>query len=561
MLIELNIEKKMGIKVLFIDPNIFGMNMITPAIALFSSILKKKGHKVELFDTTYYPTDRDIESGLKSSNGFGSTKAEDKFDLKPVERKMEKLEAIPFDMASRGVKINTTSWRDDLQKKLRKFQPDLIAMCETESIWELGIMILQELKDYKIKNNVPVIVGGGLATFAPDIVSKEKLVDLVCVGEGENVLVDLCNKIQNNQDYSDVTNCWIKKDGKIIKKNPISKPVDINQNPIIDIDLFEQNRLYRPMAGTVYKMFPVETIRGCPYTCRYCSSPDMMNLYKHENKGSYFRKKRADLVSKELKYFVSRGAEYFYFWADTFLAMSKKEFEEFCDMYSEIKLPFWIETRPETINDYNVRRMAEVGLDRISFGVEHGNEEFRKKILDKKWSNTHIIEALKIPHKHGVKFSVYNITGFPYETKKLAFDTIELNRQFDSDNQNIWCFTPFHGTPLRKTCEDLGYLKHETITKTMTADDTQLNMSQYPPHEIKEIIRCFNLYVKFPKNRWKEIERAEKNDDEGNRIFNELKEEFLEKYMPAPNANPNGGIEDFNNYTKSSKDESKSTAR
>ena len=81
------------------------------------------------------------------------------------------------------------------------------------------------------------------------------------------------------------------------------------------------------------------------------------------------------MVSKELKYFVSRGAEYFYFWADTFLAMSKKEFEEFCDMYSEIKLPFWIETRPETINDYNVRRMAEVGLDIIFFGVY----KFRKK--------------------------------------------------------------------------------------------------------------------------------------------------------------------------------------
>ena len=106
----------MGIKVLFIDPNIFGMNMLTPAIALFSSMLKKKGHKIELFDTTYYPTDRDMESGLKSGNGFGTTKAKDKFDLKPVERKMEKLEAVPFDMASRGVKINTTSWKEDLQK-------------------------------------------------------------------------------------------------------------------------------------------------------------------------------------------------------------------------------------------------------------------------------------------------------------------------------------------------------------------------------------------------------------------------------------------------------------
>ena len=519
----------MGIKVLFIDPNIFGMNMLTPAIALFSSILKKKGHEVELFDTTYYPLKDTLD-----------------FDMDSGTRKMEKLEVVPYDMASRGVSIKDTNWRKDIHRKLNIFKPDLIAMCETESIWDLGEIILDEIKEYKIKNKVPVMVGGGLATFAPDLVAKNPNVDLVCVGEGENALIDVCEKIQNKQDYTNVTNCWVKKDGEVVTKNPISKPVDINQNPIIDIELFEKRRLFRPMGGTVFKMFPVETIRGCPYTCRYCSSPDMMRLYKKQGNGSYFRKKRNDLVLKELQHFKNNlGAEYIYFWADTFLAMNNNEFEEFCDMYSEIKLPFWIETRPETVTDHKLKRMKDVGLDRISFGVEHGNEEFRLKILDRRWKNEDIISALKLPHKYDIRYSVYNITGLPYETKKLAFDTIELNRNIDADNANIWTFTPFHGTPLRKTCEDLGYLKHETITKTMTADDTQIVMPQYPPHEIKEIIKCFNLYVKFPKNRWKEIERAEKNDVEGNKIFKNLQAEYLELYMPAPNANPTGGIEDF----------------
>ena len=59
--------------------------------------------------------------------------------------------------------------------------------------------------------------------------------------------------------------------------------------------------------------------------------------------------------------------------------------------------------------------------------------------------------------KLGVQFSVNNITGFPTETRKLAFDTIEINRHINADNQNIYSFVPFHGTPLRKTCEDLGY--------------------------------------------------------------------------------------------------------
>ena len=52
----------MGIKVLFLYPNTFGMNMLPPAIALFSAILKERGHRVDLFDATYYQTDHGIDS-------------------------------------------------------------------------------------------------------------------------------------------------------------------------------------------------------------------------------------------------------------------------------------------------------------------------------------------------------------------------------------------------------------------------------------------------------------------------------------------------------------------
>ena len=57
------------------------------------------------------------------------------------------------------------------------------------------------------------------------------------------------------------------------------------------------------------------------------------------------------------------------------------------------------------------------------------------------------------------------------------------------------------------------------------------------------------MYIKFPKNRWKEIERAEKNDKEGNKIFDELRKEYLEKYMPKPDADPHGGMEAFEDIT------------
>ena len=514
---------KKGINILFIYPNTFGMNMLPPAIALFSSILKSHGHKVEIFDTTYYSIDYGIDSD-------GS--------------KMEKLNVVPYSMEEKGIRLKSEDWKEDFLEQLNKFKPDLLAISSTEDMWELGMKVLEEAREYKVNNQTPVIAGGVFPTFAPEICISNELVDLVCVGEGENALIDLSNKILNKIDYSDVTNLWVKKDGKIIKKNSISKPVDINQNPKIDISLFEEARLYRPMSGKVYKMIPIETIRGCPFTCKFCNSPDQMRFYK-EKGSNFYRKKRMDLVYEELKHFKEvHNVEYNYFWADTFLGMNKDEFEAFCEMYKEIKLPFWMQTRPETIDDYKIKKLSEVGLHRISFGIEHGNEEFRKKILDRRWKNHDIIEALKIPHKYGVQFSCNNITGFPTETKKLAFDTIELNRQIDSDNANIYSFVPFHGTPLRRLCEELNLIKPETITKCLTSE-SQLNMPQYPPHEIEEIKKCFALYIKFPKQRWKEIERAEKNDLEGNKIYNELKEEYLEKYMPKPDADPHGGLEDF----------------
>jgi anaerobic magnesium-protoporphyrin IX monomethyl ester cyclase len=511
----------MGINVLFVYPNTYGMNMLPPAIALFSALLKQCGHKVEVFDATYYQTDYGIDSD-------GT--------------KMEFLNVAPYDMDGRGINLRNTNWRVDLKNQINTFQPDLIAISSTEDMWELGMYILEEIRDYKTRNNIPVIAGGVFPTFAPDLALRYPLVDMVCVGEGENALIDLCQRIEAGNSWETVTNLWVKKTDGAILKNSVSNPVDINELPVIDIKLFEDARLYRPMAGKVYRMLPIETMRGCPYTCRFCNSPSQMSFYKAETGGGYFRKKNLDLVYKELTYFKDElDLEYAYFWADTFLAMNQRELEEFCEMYSDINLPFWIQTRPETISHDNIKRLSEVGLHRISFGMEHGNEDFRARVLDRRWKNADIIEALKIPHQYGVQFSVNNITGFPDETRKLAMDTVEINRQIDSDNANIYTFVPFHGTPLRKVCESKGLIKHETITKCLT-DKPVFEMEQYPVEEIMGLRKCFILYTSFPKSRWKDIERAEPDTPEGNQIFKELKQEYMEKYFKGPQGNKNTEI-------------------
>ena len=174
--------------------------------------------------------------------------------------------------------------------------------------------------------------------------------------------------------------------------------------------------------------------------------------------------------------------------------------------------------------------LKEIGCARLAFGLEHGNDEFRKKHLKRNVSNELMIKNFKIVNESGIPYSVNNIMGFPYETYDLALDTIELNRQIEAADRNAYSFTPFHGIPLRAVCEQLGFLKDADIVQSMFVNGSALNMPQFPKEKINGLVKTFNMYVKFPKSRWPQIKLAEKETPEGIQIYKELKAEFMERY-------------------------------
>ena len=142
---------------------------------------------------------------------------------------------------------------------MKDFEPDLIAVSCTETTFLRGLKIIDETRDLGIKN----IFGGVFPTFAPDLALQYQNVDMVCVGEGENAIIDLCNSVSNGDDYSHVTNIWVRQKDGSISKNSISRPVDIDElPPITDVGLFGEERFYRPMGGKIRRLLPVETHRG-----------------------------------------------------------------------------------------------------------------------------------------------------------------------------------------------------------------------------------------------------------------------------------------------------------
>lgn len=505
-------------RILFLYPNERGMSTVPPSIAVLSQILKDAGHKTSLFDTTFYKFDDELT--LEDSD-----KIEEKaLTVRPVR---------DVDDDDLHFKKTTRSAIEDFKNVIDDFRPDIIAVSCTETTFLRAIKLIEQTKNKMIPN----IFGGVFPTFAPDLVMSYNMVDMLCQGEGENTIIDLANSISNGDDYSNITNLWIRQKDGTVKRNSVSRPVDINLlPPITDIGLFGEKRFYRPMGGKIRRLLPVETHRGCPYTCSFCNSPAQNRLYGDGDfsKGlSFFRKKRIELVRTEIENHIKmHNVEYIYFWADTFLAWTDKEFDEFINMYSKIKLPFWCQTRIETIEEGKFRRMKDVGLDRITFGLEHGNEKFRSEIVKRDYSNEDAIKKLKIVENLNITFSINNIIGFPDETRELAFDTIELNRQFNSDNTSCSIFVPFHGTELHEYAVKKGYLDNNIICAVSNSGESLLNMPQWEKKDITRLRDVFAMYVKFPKNRWPEIREAETNPE----LHHRLSEEFINTYWSKASA-------------------------
>jgi radical SAM superfamily enzyme YgiQ (UPF0313 family) len=491
-------------KVLFIYPNTMMANLIPINLSILYPYLRSKGFQVELFDTTHYRTE----------------------DKSFEDQRVELLQLKPFKLEEKGIEFNESDVYEDLVKKVQVYKPNLIAITLVEDTFELGLSLLKSISHF----DIPVVAGGVYCTNSPDDVISDDNIDMICIGEGEAALAELCEKLSRGKDYSQIKNLLVKKNGEIIK-NQIRELVDLDKLPYLDYDIFERKRLYRPMQGKIRKMIHVEMDRGCPFSCTYCEAPKIKELYQSFGQ-NYYRRKSVERVMAELDHLVKKyDPDFIYFNAESFLAKPVHELLEFAKGYEKIGLPFWCQTRPETVSDEKVKILKKMNCTNVNLGIEHGNEEFRKKILNRHYSNERMMNAFKIIEKYKIDYTVNNIIGFPDETRELIFDTIEVNRQIAPSTMNVFMFTPYKGTRLYKYCLEKGYLtKNSKVHQVLDGTVGGLQMDTISYTELKGLQRTFPLYVKFPKSQWDEIRIAERFDEEGNRVFKEFRDIFWERF-------------------------------
>lgn len=453
-------------KILFVYPNKEGYPIIPLGISILSGVLKYHKHKAELFDITFMMPDR-LDHNAREKTGV----------VKKV------------DMGKYWGVGDTVDINEEFNKKILAFNPDLLAFSIVENNYGCAKTLFNVAKQI---TKVPIIVGGLFPTIAPDFFIQDKNVDIICIGEGEYAMLELANRLDNRQNIDDIPNLIVKtKSGEIIK-NKFAKYYDWNPLIFQDWDIFDKRHLLKPFMGKMWRTGFFELSRGCPSNCSYCINKKYQEIFKYL--GNYNRRKPIDYTIKEMEYMkIKYNLELIFFNDENFLIMKQDMLEDFCKKYKEkINLPFFIMTRADSlINEEKVKLLKNSNCITIGIGVESGNEEIRKHLLNKHIPNSVYEKAFENCHKYNIRTTANVMIGLPFETEENILETANFCRILKAKSISISIFAPYHGTKLYDMCIKNGFIEDKYN------EDISINYSSIltMPQLSKE--RLVTLYYKF----------------------------------------------------------------
>lgn len=301
------------------------------------------------------------------------------------------------------------------------FEPDFVGISSTTPEFHLARDIVHWVK--WTRSAIITILGGAHVTALPEESLKEcPDADYVVVGEGERSILKIVNELPKE---------------RIIKSDLV---VDLDSLPRPARHLVDYSDYAYPIPNHgLVRMDTIETTRGCPYHCLFCS-------HLHGN-SVRFRDpiKCVDEIEHSIEH---TGARLFMFYDETFAA-KKSRVVELCEEIIRRKLGIqcfcW--TRVDSLDYDLLKLMKRAGFNQISIGVESGNQ----KMLNTMRKGTRLeqyvqvfdwLEELKMEARGSF------IVGTPSETPQTIQESIDFARKLKLYRIGVNIMTPYPGSPL-----------------------------------------------------------------------------------------------------------------
>lgn len=382
---------------------------------------------------------------------------------------------------------------NDIQKiadYTEKYKPDIIGAYTVSGSHSWVSNAFTAAKD---RFPALTIAGGPHPTFFPDFI-REPGVDVVCIGEGEEALVELVESIEKGEKNTDIDNLWFHIDDRIIK-NPLRTLIaDLNTLPNPDRELYYAK--YPILRESPSKHFI--TGRGCPFNCTFCSNKAYKDLY--HGLGAMVRQPSPEKIVKEIKSIKETYTLKSVRFDDEVFLLNEEWLLEFLKRYKqEVDLPFSCLIRADLATPTMINAIRKAGCYIAYFGIESGNDHIRNTILGKNVKRQEIIDTARLLRQNGIKIGTFNMVGMPGETFENAWETVRINQIIRSDYP--WCsiIQPYPGTELEVFARHMGVLDADYGVDNL--NQSYFNNSVIKNPHAKSLVvlqKLFYIAVRFP---------------------------------------------------------------
>ena len=343
--------------------------------------------------------------------------------------------------------------QEEFIARLEAESPDLLAFSSTTHMFR---HVAKWTSWAKRHMDSLTICGGAHPTIDPEGALAGSELDIICRGEGEEALAELAAALQEGRPFRDIASLWVRQ-GEEILRNP-ARPLieDLDSLPYPDRAIFDPANF----CDQQHERGTLMASRGCPYDCSYCSNHVQKSIYP--NKGSYVRFRSVDNVMGEIREIIesdTQGRLRYMRFDDDILTIRREWFRELAGRYKrEVQLPFICNSRVNLLDEELVRLFAGAGCSVICMGIESGNPELRRQVLNRSMSNQRVVEAFQLCRRHGIKTVSSNMVALPRENLESLLDTIRLNARAQPNCMQVSTYHPYPNTLLWQICDEAGYL-------------------------------------------------------------------------------------------------------
>ena len=296
--------------------------------------------------------------------------------------------------------------------------------------------IMKKLRDASQFSEVTLLIAGGIHTILyPKQVITEMQIDIACIGEAEETIVEIINEYPNSN-YGKIKGIAYKGNRNIIFTEPRELIKDLDSLPFPARHLIPKDDIIVTNRLENLKIAHILCSRGCPYSCNFCANLD------HE-----IRYRSGDNIREELEYLIATyEIEGFCITDDNFI-VNKENLYDILKKIEPLNLKWSSLSRVNTVDSNLLNRMKKSGCIEIKYGIESGSQRILD-IMNKQITIDQIMDAINITYDAGISVKAFILHGFPGENIESTKETIELLEKIKSkvNRISLFNFMPLPGS-------------------------------------------------------------------------------------------------------------------